>query len=75
MVWAGVTYHGEKLPLVFIQGGLDNAKYRQMVLYRTLKPWVEGRYGGTAGVIFQQDGAPSHTANATQSYLKEQSIP
>ncbi len=70
MVWARVTSDGKKTPLIFIEEGVKiiTAMYLHL-LSEEVVPWVELEYGG-APVIFQQDGAPSHTSNLTQSFCK-----
>ena len=71
MVWAGVTSDGKKTPLIFIEEGvkIDTAVYLHL-LGEEVKPWVEREYGDSP-IIFQQDGAPSHTSNLTQSFCED----
>ncbi len=70
MVWAGVTTDGKKTPLVFVE---ENTKVDQCVYLHILGeevlPWVAENYGD-GPLVFQQDGAPSHTANLVQDYCQ-----
>jgi transposase len=68
MVWAGVGFN-LKTPLVFIPPGvkINSAHYVDM-LEREVLPWMEEL---DYPPIFQQDGAPAHTARATQGWCNE----
>lgn len=70
MVWGGICKRG-KLPLVFIEKGVKiNALYYKMeVLQNVVKPSLERMYGKD-DYVFQQDGAPSHTANLVQNWCR-----
>jgi transposase len=78
MVWGAMKY-GKKGPLTFVEQGvkINAAYYRTEILEKTLLPWAEEKIGrDEIGVwreewIFQQDGATSHTANATQNWLQQ----
>ena len=68
MVWGEVSLH-TKTDLVIIQGNLNAARYQQEVLNPVAIPHLraDGR-----GKMLLQDGAPAHTARATQALLKNQ---
>jgi transposase len=77
LVWAAIGY-GVKVPLVFFDGNtrVDGNAYRETVLEGALRPWAQEHYGyadGQYGQVwtFQQDGATIHTANATQTWCKD----
>lgn len=68
MVWAGVG-HGLKTPLIFIPQGVKiNADCYIKMLEDELLPWLEEN---ADAIVFQQDGAPSHTAKKTQEWCDE----
>lgn len=71
MVWRGICKRG-KLPLVFIEKGVKvNAiYYKTEVLEKVVKPYVQEMFGDDH-YVFQQDGAPSHTANLVQDWCRE----
>lgn len=71
MVWAAISTRG-KFPLIFIEKGVKiNANYyveevlKKNVMPNAVKLFQDDYY------CFQQDGAPSHTANLTQAWCKE----
>ena len=70
MVWGGVTCDGRKTPLIVIPEGvkINSDTYIDM-LDTKVAPWIEGEVWED-GYTFQQDGAPSHTSNRTQAWLK-----
>jgi inhibitor of nuclear factor kappa-B kinase subunit alpha len=70
MVWGGICKRG-KLPLVFIEKGvkINAIYYKTEVLQKVVKPSVERMYGSDH-YVFQQDGAPSHTANVVQNWCR-----
>ncbi|KAI6648699.1 MhmaT1 transposase [Oopsacas minuta] len=70
MVWAGVSAVG-RTPLIFIPPGVKiNAKtYQELVLEPVVKGLSQTMFSGQQ-FVFQQDGAPAHTANTTQDWLK-----
>lgn len=72
MVWAAITADGRS-PLVFIDRGVKiNAEfYRKNILEGALKPWARKHFGRRPWT-FQQDSAPSHSARATQEWLKNE---
>lgn len=69
MVWGAISAHG-KSELVFVTNRIDSARYIQ-VLENALVPFVDTH---TRRVVFQQDGAPPHTAIATLSWLSDNDI-
>src|SRR5215469_11913072 len=71
MVWAGVSWFG-KAPLHFVQKGVKvNAKnYIADVLEPIVKPLSHTLFERKSWT-FQQDSAPAHKANITQSWLKD----
>ena len=70
MVWAGTSYRA-KTPLYFCASKVDAAAYTAM-LDEVYQPWVEEYYPN--GNIFQQDGAPSHTALHTKKYFASEAM-
>ncbi len=71
MVWASVTTDGKKTLLVFIEEGvkINQNAYLDLLAEKVL-PWVGSEYGD-APLVFQQDGAPSHTARRVQRFCEE----
>jgi transposase len=67
MVWAGVG-HDKKTPLIFVAPGvkINGAFYREM-LEREVVPWMDAL---PDPLVFQQDGAPAHTAKETQDWCQ-----
>ena len=69
MVFAAVTTDGHKSPIIFVEA---NTKINSDIYIKILKdkiyPWVLSIYG-KGPFVFQQDGAPSHTARKTQEWL------
>jgi hypothetical protein len=62
MVWAGVG-HNMKTPLVFIPKGVKiNQLVYQEMLENDVLPWIAENQ---LRLVFQQDGAPSHTASSS----------
>lgn len=70
MVWGAVCKRG-KLPLVFIDKGvkINALYYKTEVLEKIVAPNLKGMFGNEY-YVFQQDGAPSHTANAVQAWCQ-----
>lgn len=67
MVWGAVGYNA-KIPLVFVEKGVKlNAEVYCHLLEENFLPWARQHYGDEPW-IFQQDGAPSHTAKSTQEW-------
>jgi transposase len=71
MVWGAFSKRG-KLPLVFIDKGVKiNANYyKTEVLEKVLLPNMQSMYGDDY-YCYQQDGAPSHTSNAVQTWCSD----
>ncbi len=71
MVWAGVSSCGRKTPLIFIPEGakVNQTAYLEMLVDQVL-PWIESMEWPSS-YIFQQDGAPAHTANRVQEWCKK----
>ncbi|KAI6650840.1 Transposase [Oopsacas minuta] len=69
MVWAGVSSVG-RTPLVFVPAGvkINAATYKELILQSIVKDLGEMMFENQP-FIFQQDGAPAHTANSTQEWL------
>lgn len=70
MVWGAFCTRG-KLPLVFIEGGLNAVKYTDL-LSDVLLPFCEEKYQGE--VRFQQDNAPAHSAVHTKEWFMEEGV-
>ena len=70
MVWAAVSETG-KSPLKFVPEGAKTNKdvYIETIMETTLKPWTRNKFGSRLWT-FQQDGATSHTARATQQWCE-----
>ena len=69
-IWGGITTRG-KTQLYFYDGSLTSEKYRGL-LQKAPKEMKE--LLPDSSYFFQQDGAPCHTANATQDFLSTQSF-
>ncbi|KAI6651260.1 hypothetical protein LOD99_5407 [Oopsacas minuta] len=69
MIWAGVSAVG-RTPLIFVPAGVKiNAKtYKDLTLEPVAKDLSQTMFSGQP-FIFQHDGAPAHTAIATQDCL------
>ena len=69
MVWAGISVVG-KTPLVFVpQGTKINAKiYQDLILEKSVRA-IGSTFMKGKKWIFQQDGAPAHTAKSTREWL------
>lgn len=81
MVW-GCVMRGRKGPLVLLDypggkgGGMTGPRYVKQVLQGPLKDFhADVQKNSPATVLFQQDGAPSHTAKLTKSWLARNNIP
>lgn len=79
MIWA-CFMRGVKGPLVVLEypggkgGGMNTDRYISQVLKPHLAPFYHRMEKERPGIIFQQDGAPSHTAKATKKWLAEHNI-
>ncbi|KAI6656174.1 hypothetical protein LOD99_1507 [Oopsacas minuta] len=71
MVWAGISANG-RTPLIFVPEGvkINAATYRQLILEPVIKHSSRNIFRNQL-FVFQQDGAPAHTANITQKWLHE----
>ena len=69
MVWAGISVIG-KTPLVFVLEGtkISDKVYQDLILEKYVKLITNSVMNGSK-LIFQQDGAPAHTAKSTQHWL------
>ena len=67
MILGFVASNGEKMPPVWFQRGyrLASAVYKE-VLKIIFLPWVK-KIAKKAYYVFQQDGAPAHTAKTVQN--------
>lgn len=71
MVFGLIASDGKKMPPVFIPSGVRiNAEAYLEILCTKVKPWVEANYPDR-NYVFQQDGAPAHTAKKTQEWLEK----
>ena len=79
MVWACVM-RGVKGPLVVLEypggkgGGMNTDRYISQVLEAHLGPFYHRMEKERPGIVFQQDGAPSHTAKVTKKWLADHGI-
>ena len=70
MVWAVVTYTGKKTPLIFIEEEVEvNQHVCLDLLKNKLVSCINATFG-ESGIILQQDGATSYTANRVQEWCK-----
>lgn len=71
MVLGVISSEGDVMPPFFFEEGLRvNADAYIHVMDTVVKPWMEG-IAGDRHYVFQQDGAPAHTANKTQAWLAD----
>ena len=70
MIWAGVSAVG-RTPLIFVPAGVKiNAEtYKDLILEPVVKDLSQTMFSGQP-FVFQQDGAPVHTATTTQDWLE-----
>ena len=70
MVWAGISASG-RTPLVFVPSGvkINASSYRELILEPVVKNLGQTVFNEKS-FVFQQDGAPAHTANSTQDWLR-----
>jgi transposase len=79
MIW-GCFMRGVKGPLVVLEypggkgGGMDTDRYISQVLEAHLSPFYHKMEKERPGIVFQQDGAPSHTAKRTKKWLANHNI-
>ena len=74
MVWAGVTSRF-KTPLIFVEPGvkIDKHYYIDKILEAVVIPWARKTFKSKKW-LFQQDGAPAHTARLTQKWFRDNLI-
>ena len=74
MVWGGVTANS-RTNLIFIPNGvkINSETYKKLILETEIKD-AGSRLFKNQNWIFQQDSAPAHASNATQSWLRGQNI-
>jgi transposase len=71
MVLGVVSNEGDVMPPHFFSKGQKvNSEVYLTVMKDVVKPWMENIARGRH-YVFQQDGAPAHTSNVTQSWLRE----
>lgn len=71
MIWGCISYNGIGT-LDFIEGNIDSKKYLEC-LERNLWPVISKEFP-QGGAIFQDDGAPVHTARIVQSWKTENNV-
>ena len=71
MVWAGISAKGRS-PLVFVPVGakINSSTYQKLILEPVLKDLSKTIFNKEP-FLFQQDGAPAHTSNISQNWLRE----
>lgn len=72
MVWAGISAE-HKSPLIFVDPGVKvNQHYYVEQILAKMLPWAQTTFN--SDWLFQQDGAPAHTAKKTQQWLRDHKI-
>ena len=71
MVWAGISTKGRN-PLVFVPVGakINSSTYQKLILEPVAKDLSKTMFNKEP-FLFQQDGAPAHTSNISQNWLRE----
>ncbi|KAI6652393.1 hypothetical protein LOD99_7407 [Oopsacas minuta] len=71
MVWAGISVKG-RTPLVFVPVGvkINSSTYQKLILKLVVKDLSKTMFNKEP-FLFQQDGAPAHTSNISQNWLRE----
>eukprot|EP00800_Vazella_pourtalesii_P015855 TRINITY_DN4383_c0_g1_i5.p1 TRINITY_DN4383_c0_g1~~TRINITY_DN4383_c0_g1_i5.p1 ORF type:complete len:293 (-),score=7.56 TRINITY_DN4383_c0_g1_i5:556-1434(-) len=71
MVWAGISAKG-RTPLIFVPVGvkINSAIYQKLILDPVVKDLSSSMFNKEP-FLFQQDGAPAHTSNISQSWLRK----
>ncbi|KAF2349029.1 hypothetical protein FHG87_020218 [Trinorchestia longiramus] len=71
MVWAAVTATGRSL-LIFVPCGvkLNSERYISLILELKLLSWATEHFQGSPEHCIQQDSAPSHGSNVTQTWIQ-----
>lgn len=67
-----VASDGKKMDPVFIPTGIrmGATEYLNDVLIKYVLPWVKDNFKDNENAVLKQDGAPCHTANIVQNWLK-----
>eukprot|EP00095_Tigriopus_kingsejongensis_P005065 maker-scaffold330_size203968-snap-gene-0.22 protein:Tk05065 transcript:maker-scaffold330_size203968-snap-gene-0.22-mRNA-1 annotation:"transposable element tcb2 transposase" len=63
-----VCSNGVKLPPIWVKGTLKATEYKSILVHKVF-PVLDATLG-VGNYIWQQDGAPAHTADAVQSYIE-----
>jgi hypothetical protein len=79
MVWACIMKNSKGLMVVLEYpggkgGGMNADRYQEQVLEHRLYDYYMERMEKMGQVVFQQDGAPSHTARSTTAWFARNSI-
>ena len=69
MVWVCLTRTGIVLGPYFVQGNLDAREYLRIIRYNVVQRDFPINDINRNAMFWQQDGAPSHTSNATMQYI------
>ncbi len=65
-----VASNGKKCPIVFMPDGHKvTADPCQVLLFQHVMPWLSSTYP-EENYMFQQEGAPIHTANSTHKFIE-----
>lgn len=70
MVWGGISLR-RRTNLVFIEGNLNGARYRDEIIQQHVVPFVHDH---GPGIVLQHDNAPAHRALIVQDHLQEAQI-
>ena len=72
MMFGLVASNGLKMDPVYLPIGLRmGAKdYLELVLKAHVLPWIQANFDDTQNAVLMQDGAPCHTANMVQNWLR-----
>lgn len=79
MIWACIM-RGKKGPMVVLEypggrgGRMTADRYQEQVLDKVLHDFYQEMSEERGQILFQQDGAPSHTAKSTAAYLDRNNI-
>jgi transposase len=72
MMFGLVASNGLKMDPVYLPIGLRMGakEYLELVLKSHVLPWIEANFDDPENVVLMQDGAPCHTANLVQNWLR-----
>ena len=72
MMFGLVSSNGLKMDPVYLPIGLRMAskEYLDLVLKPHVLPWIQANFADDDNVILMQDGAPCHTSNVVQNWLR-----